>query len=135
MPRSTLAPPDRDIIKAPNFCHVAVPHDDGTIQTVVVWGDVDDDDRIVLNTAEGRTWPANLRRAGRATVTVMNLDNPQQYVTVVGRLVEDTQDGANDVIDALARKYTGNDYSHRPGQQRVTLRLEPERVTRREPPQ
>jgi PPOX class probable F420-dependent enzyme len=129
MPRSTLQPRDRELISAPNFCHVAVPADDGTIQTVVVWVDLDGD-RIVLNSAEGRSWPANLRSAGRATLTVMNLDDPQEFVSIVARLVEDTNDGADDVINALAHKYEGRDYDFQPGQQRVTFRLEPERVLR-----
>jgi PPOX class probable F420-dependent enzyme len=129
MPRSTFQPRDRELISAPNFCHVAVPAEDGTIQTVVVWVDLDGD-QIVLNSAEGRDWPANLRRAGRATLTVMNLDNPQEFVTIVARLVEDTHDGADDVINALAHKYDGRDYPFTAGQQRVTFRLAPERVVR-----
>jgi PPOX class probable F420-dependent enzyme len=130
MPRSTLLPRDRELLKDPNFCHVAVPAADGAIQTVVVWCDVDDD-HVVLNSAEGREWPENLRRAGQATVTVMNLQNPQEYVTIVGRLVEDTNEGANDVINALAHKYDGRDYPFKPGQQRVTFKLAPERVVHR----
>ena len=129
MPRSTLQPRDRELITAPNFCHVSVPNEDGTIQSVVVWCDADND-HVVLNSAEGRDWPANLRRAGRATLTVMNLENPQEYVTLVGRLVEDTNEGADDVINALAHKYDGRDYPFRPGQQRVTFKLAPERVVR-----
>ena len=130
MPRSTFAPRDRELLKAPNYCHLSVPADDGTIQSVIVWSDLDDDDRVVLNSAEGRSWPENLRRARSATVTVMNLDNPEEFVTVVGRLVEDTHDGADDVINALAHKYDGRDYDFTPGQQRVTFRLAPERITR-----
>jgi PPOX class probable F420-dependent enzyme len=130
MPRSTFSPRDRELLKARNFCHVSVPADDGAIQSVIVWCDLDDDDRAVLNSAEGRNWPANLRRAGRATMTVMNLENPQEYVTFVGRLVEDTHDGADDVINALAHKYNGRDYDFAAGQQRVTFRLVPERVSR-----
>ena len=131
MPRSTFAPRDRELLKDPNFCHLSVPADDDTIQSVVVWCDLDDDDRVVLNSAEGRSWPANLRRAGRATLTVMNRDNPLEYVTLVGRLVEDTNDGADDVINALSHKYDGSDYAFEPGQQRVTFRLAPERIARR----
>ena len=130
MPRSTLQPRDRELLAEPNFCHVAVPAEDGTIQTVVVWCDVEDD-QVVLNSAEGREWPENLRRAGQATMTVMNLRDPQEYVTIVGRLVEDTNEGADDVINALAHKYDGRDYPFQPDQQRVTFRLAPERVIHR----
>lgn len=129
MPRSTFQSRDRELIQAPNYCHVSVPADDGTIQTVIVWCDLEDD-RIVLNSAEGRDWPANLRRAGGATITVMNHENPEEYVSVVARLVEDTHEGADDVINALAHKYDGRDFDFQPGQQRVTFRLAPERVRR-----
>ena len=129
MPRSNLQPRDRQLISAPNFCNVSVPADDDTIQSVVVWCDVDGE-QIVLNSAEGRDWPANLRRAGRATLTVMNLENPQEFVTIVARLVDDTNDGADDVINALSHKYSGSDYPFHPGQQRVTFRLAPERIVR-----
>ena len=60
----------------------------------------------------------------------MNLDDPQEFVTVVARVVEDTNDGADDVINALSHKYTGRDYPFHPGQQRVTFRLAPERILR-----
>jgi PPOX class probable F420-dependent enzyme len=129
MPRSTLQPRDRELIQAPNFCHVAVLTPDGTIQTVVVWVDLDGDE-IVLNSAEGRDWPANLRHAGRATLTVVNRDNPLEYTTVAARLVDDTRDGADDVINALSHKYDGRDYSFDRSQQRVTFRLAVERVRR-----
>jgi hypothetical protein len=129
MPRSTFQPRDRELIEAPNYCHVAVPADDDTIQTVIVWSDLDDD-QIVLNSAEGRSWPANLRRSGRATLTVVNRDDPEEFVTVVARLVDDTHDGADDVINELSHKYDGRDYEFTPGQQRVTFRLAPERVVR-----
>ena len=129
MPRSTFQPRDRELIEAPNYCHVAVPADDGTIQTVIIWSDLDGD-QIVINSAEGRDWPANLRRAGRATLTVMNLENPLEFVTVVARVVDDTSDGADDVINALSHKYDDRDFSFQPGQQRVTFRLAPERVVR-----
>jgi PPOX class probable F420-dependent enzyme len=132
MPRSTFQPRDRELLNARNYCHVSVPADDGTIQSVVVWCDLEDD-HVVLNSAEGRSWPANLRRTGRATLTVMNLDNPEEFVTIVARLVEDTHDGANDVINALAHKYDGRDFEFDPRQQRVTFRLAPERVTRYTP--
>jgi PPOX class probable F420-dependent enzyme len=121
----------REIVQDKNFAHVAVPRSDGTIQGVVVWADVDDQGRLVVNSAEGRGWPKNLRRAGSATVTVANHDNPYEFVSVAGRLVEDTHDGADDVIDGLAKKYLDADsYPFRKeGEQRVTFVLEPERVS------
>jgi PPOX class probable F420-dependent enzyme len=123
----------KQLISDKNFAHLAVPRSDGSIQTAVVWVDADDDGRIVVNSAEGRDWPRNLRRAGRATVSVHNQDNPYEYVTVVAALDEDSHADGDAVIDALAKKYMDADsYPFRKeGEQRVTFRLRPERVNYR----
>jgi PPOX class probable F420-dependent enzyme len=120
----------RDIVADKNFAHLSVPRQDGTIQSVVIWADVDDQGRVVVNSAEGRGWPKNLRRAGEATLSIANGDNPYEFVSLTGKLVEDTHDGADDVIDALAKKYMGVDsYPFRQeGEQRITFVIEPERV-------
>jgi len=117
-----------------NFAHLSVPRSDGTIQTAVVWVDADDEDRVVVNSAEGRDWPRNLRRAGRATVSVHNQDNPYEYVTMVAAIDVDTHEDGAAVIDALAKKYMDADsYPFRQeGEQRVTFRLRPERVSYRD---
>jgi PPOX class probable F420-dependent enzyme len=120
-----------DLVKqGKNFAHVTIPREDGDPQVVLVWAFADDAGNIKLNSAEGRAWPENLRRAGRAIITVANHENPYEYVSVTGRLAEDTHDGAEDDIDYLAQKYLGEDrYPWRAeGEQRVTFTLAPERV-------
>ncbi|HMJ34763.1 MAG TPA: TIGR03618 family F420-dependent PPOX class oxidoreductase [Baekduia sp.] len=123
----------REIVQDKNFAHLSVPRTDGSIQSVVVWADADDQGRVVVNSAEGRGWPNNLRRAGQATISVANAENPYEFVSIVATIDEDTQDGADDVIDALAKKYL--DVDSYPGrtadEQRVTFRLAPERVVLR----
>jgi len=117
------------ITEGRNYAHVAIPRADGTVQTVIVWAHTDNGN-VTLNSEEGRTWPENLRRAGNATVTVMADGNPYEWVSVTGRLVEDTHDGADEQIDAFAHKYLGVDsYPYRvPGAQRIKFVLAPERV-------
>jgi PPOX class probable F420-dependent enzyme len=88
------------------------------------------DGKPVLNTAEGRAWPRNLERDPRVTLTVQNAENPYEYVTIRGRVTERTTDGADEHIDALAKKYMGVDSYplRKPGEQRVILRIEPEYI-------
>ena len=114
-----------------NHAHVAVPTADGTVQTVIAWTHVDDDGNLTLNTTEGRAWPKNLRRAGTATLTLLGDGNPNEYVSIRGRLIGDTADGAEEHIDQLSQKYLGESpFPYRePGEQRVRLTLEPIRVT------
>jgi PPOX class probable F420-dependent enzyme len=126
---ATLDSRSAQLLQAKNFCNVATFSADGTIHATPVWVDIQDG-LPTLNTAEGRKWPDNLEHDPRVTLMVQNLDNPYEYVEIRGHVAERTHDGANEHIDALAKKYLGQDtYPYRrPGEQRVIIRVEPERV-------
>lgn len=130
---TTLEGPARAIVADKNYAHLSVPREDGSILSVVIWADVDDAGNIIVNSAEGRTWPRLLRRAGRATLSWANSSNPYEFVSVTAKLVGDSHDGADDGIDALAKKYMGVDTypGHSEDEQRVQFTLQPERVTHR----
>jgi PPOX class probable F420-dependent enzyme len=118
-----------ELLKDKNFCNVATLRSDGSVHAVPVWVDVKDGQPL-LNTAEGRAWPRNLERDPRVTLTVQNMQNPYEYLEVRGRMAERTHEGADEHIDQLAKKYMGVDeYPLRqPGEQRVIIRIAPERV-------
>jgi PPOX class probable F420-dependent enzyme len=126
---ATIEGRSEELLKAKNFCTVATHRTDGSIHGVPVWVDVQDG-RPTLNTVEGRAWPRNLERDPRVTLTVPNMENPYEYVEIRGRVAERTHEGADEHIDALAKKYLGQDsYPFRaPGEQRVIIRVEPEHV-------
>src|SRR4051794_7367575 len=119
----------RELLEDKNFADVGVIRPDGTPHIVPVW--VDTEDGVVrLNSAEGRVWPKLARRDPRVTITVQNLENPYEYAEIRGRVEEATHEGADEHIDALAKKYLGADrYPFRqPGEQRILFRIRPERV-------
>jgi PPOX class probable F420-dependent enzyme len=118
------------LFREPNFAHLATIMPDGSPQVTPVW--VDFDGRYILvNTAEGRQKPKNIRRDPRVAIDVISQAEPYRMVTVRGRVVEVTHDGADDLIDKLAKKYLGQDkYPFRaPGEQRVIFKIEPEHFT------
>ncbi len=120
----------RALLDAPNFAHISTFRKDGTVHGAVVWVHTDGD-KVTLNSAEGRAWPANVRRDPRITVTVANAENPYEYVEVRGRVVEErTGEEADTNINALAKKYLDADeYPFRqPGEERVKFLIAPERV-------
>jgi PPOX class probable F420-dependent enzyme len=126
----TLEGPALDLLKDPNYATMSTLRKDGTIQSLIVWADADDDGNVVLNSAEGRAWPENLRRTGHATVTVMNRENPMEFVAVTGDLTVDTNEDGEEVIHALSNKYIGSDYPWlQDGETRVTFRLTPTKIT------
>jgi PPOX class probable F420-dependent enzyme len=118
-----------ELLRAKHFCNVATLRQDGSIHGVPVWVDVKDG-RPVINTAEGRVWPNNLARDPRVTMTVQNLENPHEYVEIRGRVAERTTEGADEHIDAMAKKYLGQDtYPYRqPGEVRLMISVEPQHV-------
>ena len=126
---ATIEGPSEQLLKGKNFCTVATLRADGTVQSAPVWVDVKDG-LAVLNTAEGRAWPRNLERDPHVTLTVQNMENPYEYTEIRGTVAERTHEGAEEHIDALAKKYLDADsYPYRqPGEQRVIIRVAPEHV-------
>jgi PPOX class probable F420-dependent enzyme len=119
----------RELLEAPNFCMVGSVRRDGSPAVTPVWVDVQDD-QVVLNTAEGRAWPANVRRDPRVNLTVLNMENPYEFVSIRARLAEDAQEGADEHIDAMAMKYLGEErYPFRSeGEVRVIFRFDAEDI-------
>ena len=124
-----LDAPVRSLLEGTNFAHVGTIKKDGSPSVVPVWCDTDGE-HVIVNTAEGRAWPTHLERDPRTTVTVMNLENPYEYVQIFGHVAERTREGADDVIDGLAKKYMGLDEYplHQPGEERVTIKIAPDKV-------
>jgi len=102
---------------------------DGAPQVTPVWIDYDGTS-IRFNTAKGRVKVRNLARNPRVALSIQDPDNPYRYVQVRGRVVEATEQGADAHIDALAKKYLGQDrYPFRqPGEVRIMYKVRPERV-------
>ena len=71
-----------------------------------------------------------MRRDPRVTIEVYSQQDPYEYVTVTGTVELEEGDAANDHIDKLAEKYTGNPkfQGYRPEERRVIVRVTPERV-------
>jgi PPOX class probable F420-dependent enzyme len=120
----------RELLDGRNFVTLGSLAKDGRPALNVIWGDTDGD-VVRVNSAEGRQWPENIRRDPRVTLTVMNQENPYEYAVIVGHVTEDTHEGADDHIDALAKKYLDKDeYPYRQeGEQRVMFKIEPEKVS------
>ncbi|HEY8705849.1 MAG TPA: PPOX class F420-dependent oxidoreductase [Gaiellaceae bacterium] len=108
---------------------VTTLREDGSPHSTVVWVDVEDGVPS-FNTALGRKKPANLEQDPRAALLVIDPQDAYKWIAVDGT-VELTTDGADPQIDKLAKKYLGKDeYPFRQeGEQRVTVRIQPERVT------
>ena len=102
---------------------------DGSPQTTPVWVDFDDG-KVIVNTAMGRQKDKNLRKDPRVAITLIDPDNPYRYLEVRGTVSEITQDGAEQHIDKMAKKYLDKDkYPFaQPGEKRVLYKIEPQKI-------
>jgi PPOX class probable F420-dependent enzyme len=101
---------------------------DGSPHSTIVWVDVEEG-AVSFNTARGRAKERYLSRDPRASLLVVEPDDPYRWVAVSGR-AELTEEGADEQIDKLAKKYLGKDqYPWRKStEQRVKVRITPEKI-------
>jgi PPOX class probable F420-dependent enzyme len=119
-----------DLLRKPAFANLGTIMRDGNPQVTPVW--VDYDGKYVrVNSALGRVKDKNMRRDPRVSLAIQDPDNPYRYVEIRGKVVEITQNGADDHINKLSQKYLGKpEYPYRkPGEVRVTYKIEPQKIS------
>ena len=129
-----LSTPARELLARPVLASLATIAADGSPQITPLWIDVDGDD-LVINTAQGRAKARNLERSPRVAICVIDPDNPFNVVAVHGTVIEVTTNGADEHIDALAKKYMGVDtYPMRTeGEVRLKIKIRTDRITMQTP--
>ncbi len=124
--------PDKfvDLFKKTAFANLATVMPNGSPQVTPVW--IDYDGKYVLfNSAKGRMKDKNIRRDPRVSLSIQDPENPYRYLEIRGRVVEITQNGADDHINKLSQKYLGKPVypGRQPGEVRVLYKIEPEHFT------
>lgn len=130
-----ITEPVAKLLEGRNLAFVATLMKDGWPQITPTWVDIEDG-KILVNTAEGRLKQKNISRDGRIAISVADQNNPYHMVTVRGRVVEQTNAGADEHIDKLAKKYLGVEKYplHSPNEKRIIIKIKPERVHYQPPP-
>jgi PPOX class probable F420-dependent enzyme len=120
----------RDLFDKKAFANLATIMPDGTPQVTPVWVDYDGE-HILVNSARGRQKDKNMERNSSVALSIMDPENPYRYLEVRGRVAKITEDGAEDHIDKMAKKYIGQDKYpwRRPGEVRVLYKIEPQRTS------
>ncbi len=129
--KSVLSEPVIKIIKDKNFAFLGTIMRDGRPQVSPIWIDIDDNNNIILiNTANGRIKQKNITRDPRVSLSLVDKNNPYSMITIQGTVIEQTTIGADEHIDKLAKKYLNTDRypSHSPSIQRVICKIKPEKM-------
>ncbi len=118
-----------DLLARPVFFGLATVQPDGQPQVTPIWVDTEGD-YIRVNTAAGRQKWKNLVERPQVTLMAIDPDDPYRWMEIRGKVASHTEEGADAVIDQLAKKYLGVDVypGHRSDETRVTFLIEPTRV-------
>jgi PPOX class probable F420-dependent enzyme len=105
-----------------NYAVLATVNADGSPQTSAMWVGRDGDD-LLFSTVEGRVKHRNMLRDPRVSVTVLDAEDPENYVELRGRVTM-TPDIGRKIDTQLSWKYDGKDPGEdRPGAVRVVVRM------------
>ena len=120
-----------DLFSKKAFANLATVNPDGTPQVTPVWVDYDGT-HVLVNSARGRRKDKNMETNPAVALSILDPDNPYRYLEVRGRVAEITEDGADEHIDKMAKKYLGQDkYPFRqPGEVRVLFKIQPLHTSR-----
>jgi PPOX class probable F420-dependent enzyme len=117
-----------DLFHKRAFGHLATVMPDGSPQVSPLWVDFDGV-YLIVNSEKGRQKDRNMRRDARVAIEVQDPENPYRFLLVRGKVVEITEKGAEESIDTLAVKYTGEKYKYKnPDSPRVIYKILPEHV-------
>jgi PPOX class probable F420-dependent enzyme len=118
----------RRLLDGRHYAVLATLNPDGGPQTSAMWVGRDGDD-VVMSTLVGRRKYRNLERDPRASVTILDSDDPDNYVELRGRITfEPDVDRAFDT--GLSWTYDGRDPDpDAPGAVRVIMRMPVDKAT------
>jgi PPOX class probable F420-dependent enzyme len=102
----TIPASHRDLVDCPPVAALTTVMPNGYPQTSVVWCDFDGT-YVRVNTMRGFQKERNMRRNPKVTLLCYDPRQPLRYLEVRGTVVDMTEAGAREHLDALASRYLG----------------------------
>jgi PPOX class probable F420-dependent enzyme len=118
------------LVEDRNFAFLAIVLPNGTPHVSPVWID-HQGDLLLVNTPAGHVKQKYAVKGKRVAIAIADHNNMYDKVIIQGRVVDQTYEGADALIDKLANKYTGAKKYERssPTERRVTIKIEPLRIS------
>jgi PPOX class probable F420-dependent enzyme len=112
-----------------NLAFLSTLSKDGSPHITPVWADIEDD-LILVNTFETSAKNKNVTRDPRIAISVVENNNPYNMVSIKGRVIDQTTQGADEHLKRLAKRYLGigKYYYRKPNHKRIILKIKPEKV-------
>ena len=115
-----------DLFQKRALANLATVMNDGSPHVTPVWVDYDGN-YVLVNSAKGRQKDVNMEQRPEVALDIVDPENPFRYLAIRGQVVDITEQGANEHIDKLSKKYTGRDKygGHRAGEVRRIYKIAP----------
>jgi PPOX class probable F420-dependent enzyme len=127
MTKRGIVPSDyEDLLESTALAHAATIGPDGEPQTQPVWFRWNGTHLLISHTKSRQKY-RNLRREPRIALVIVDPNDPYRYIEVRGT-VEIEDDHTGELIDRLSRRYKDKPWKHRPGEERVILKVTPTKV-------
>jgi PPOX class probable F420-dependent enzyme len=111
-----MKPELRELFERRNVVHVATILPDGSPHSVPVWARMEDGEHVAFFTQPQSRKARNLAADPRVAISVHDRENPYWMGQARGRVTRTIEgDEALEVIDRLARDYTGEPFPMRSG--------------------
>jgi PPOX class probable F420-dependent enzyme len=112
-----------------NLAYVGTLSNDGSPHITPVWAEMVED-LILINTFEESAKIKHISKDKRIALSVVEQNNPFNMVSIKGKVVEQTSEGADEHLKKLAKRYLGigKYYYRKPIHKRVILKIKPEKI-------
>ena len=119
-----------NLFKGRNLAFVSTLSSDGSPHVTPVWSDIDDENNILINTAENSVKNINLEKDPRIAISIVEQYNPYNMISIKGKVIEKTFINADEHLRKLAMKYLGfgKYYYRKPKNKRIILKIKPEKI-------
>jgi PPOX class probable F420-dependent enzyme len=112
-----------------NLAFVATLSKDGSPHVTPVWAEMVNN-LIFINTFETSAKNKNITNDKRIALSVVEQNNPFNMVSIKGKVIEQTSEGADEHLKRLAKKYLGigKYYYRKPNHKRIIIKVQPEKI-------
>ncbi|GAC1653940.1 MAG: PPOX class F420-dependent oxidoreductase [Ktedonobacteraceae bacterium] len=126
---TTIPAEFNDLLEANALANIATVGPKGEPQTSPVWFGWDGT-HILFSQTKGRQKYRNLKRNPQIALSIVDPNNIYRYLEVRGKVVRIDEDPDNKFINKMAKKYINQDVYpyHQPGDERVVIVVEPEKI-------
>jgi PPOX class probable F420-dependent enzyme len=118
-----------DLLEGDALGHLATVRANGTPHVTPLWVD-HDGDAVLVNVRLDRVKAANMRERPDVAISIVDPRNPYRYLAITGRVASWSEDGWQEHMNKLARRYMKVDRYpwFFPGEQRAIFRIVPTNV-------